>query len=208
MRPTRISWHSARSTALCQTDGARRRSPRARRSARSAAIHALGVDRLHAELASNALRTRSCAGAARSVASTRKSSAVIASALAPSMRGGVAHLEAAHFANSALWIVQCDRRGGEHRVDRRHALAHVAHVGAALDAWRQLVEREERRARADSALAAERARERLVVADVEIVGGAPARARARRRSPRRPRGSSPRRAASAPRAPAAWRART
>ena len=67
----------------------------------------------------------------------------MANALAPSIAAASPISEPAHFANSGLWIVQWSGRGSEHRVDRGHPVTHVAHVGAALEAGRQLVDGEE-----------------------------------------------------------------
>src|SRR4030095_15045352 len=70
----------------------RRRDPRARADL---------LERIHSLAAKNA-RVR-----ARSAASPRKSSAVIASAFAPSIAAASPISDPAHFVNSALWIVQC-----------------------------------------------------------------------------------------------------
>ena len=90
-----------------------------------------------------AARARSAANAAwtaaRSSAVQRTSMAVIASALAPSMTARWPCSDAG--VRGELDRVQrhARRRRGDHRVDRGHQLADVAHVGAAGDAGRHLV---------------------------------------------------------------------
>ena len=129
-----------------------------------------------------------------------RSSAVIAIDLAPSITAWSPFSDTAWRANSALWMMTFERRDAEAGMDRRHAVADIAHVGRAGIARRQVLHREEFAARGLARCFSIGLRHRPVGLEVEIVGLAPADLeRGSRWRARRPR-SRPARAASARRA--------